>query len=249
MELFTRDGFQHSEAFRTDEKGKPYFTRQERCGRCGGAGGAEQWRFTGWTCYECGGTGKGRISVNKLYTAEQLAKLNATRDKAQARKASKAAEAAAKLEAERAAKRVQFEADNAELFNRVRAIVPSTDFAYTVLESAILRASLSDRQAEVLAKSIAEAERKATSGYIGVIGERREFTGDVTVCIVFPAQNYGWASKALYLVRVNGGLVKYMGTANLGAKGDTVTFTATISGHEEYKGEKQTLVERPKLAK
>jgi hypothetical protein len=28
------------------------------CNRCGGAGGADKWQMTGWTCYQCGGTGK-----------------------------------------------------------------------------------------------------------------------------------------------------------------------------------------------
>jgi hypothetical protein len=28
------------------------------CKRCAGAGGAERWRYSGWTCYDCGGTGK-----------------------------------------------------------------------------------------------------------------------------------------------------------------------------------------------
>lgn len=27
------------------------------CRRCGGAGGADQWRHTGWTCFDCGGRG------------------------------------------------------------------------------------------------------------------------------------------------------------------------------------------------
>ncbi|AYK20477.1 hypothetical protein C0073_022335 (plasmid) [Aeromonas veronii] len=34
------------------------------CGRCGGRGGSEAWSHTGWTCYQCGGTGKGEPARN-----------------------------------------------------------------------------------------------------------------------------------------------------------------------------------------
>jgi ssDNA-binding Zn-finger/Zn-ribbon topoisomerase 1 len=30
-------------------------TTTEPCQRCGGAGGAQAWKYTGWTCYRCGG--------------------------------------------------------------------------------------------------------------------------------------------------------------------------------------------------
>ena len=63
--LFTRDGAEYTGSFHSDDKGKPYFTRQERCSRCGGTGGAQQWAYTGWTCYQCGGSGKGETVTFK----------------------------------------------------------------------------------------------------------------------------------------------------------------------------------------
>ena len=39
------------------------------CTRCGGAGGSSKWHHTGWTCFNCGGSGRGgdkRINENGL---------------------------------------------------------------------------------------------------------------------------------------------------------------------------------------
>ncbi len=40
--------------------------KDDRCTRCDGAGGSDRWADTGWTCYQCGGSGRyGRVSRNK----------------------------------------------------------------------------------------------------------------------------------------------------------------------------------------
>jgi hypothetical protein len=36
------------------------------CKRCGGAGGGPQWQYTGWTCYECRGSGRG-VETRRVY--------------------------------------------------------------------------------------------------------------------------------------------------------------------------------------
>ena len=41
-----------------DRNGTKYYEGMVTCPRCGGQGGSDQWQYTGWTCYECGGTGK-----------------------------------------------------------------------------------------------------------------------------------------------------------------------------------------------
>ena len=88
---------------RTDRNGTKYFEGMCTCDRCGGAGGADKWAYTGWTCYECGGTGKVH-GTWKEYTPEYEAKLEARR-KARAEKyAQEHAEEIAKAEAERKAK-------------------------------------------------------------------------------------------------------------------------------------------------
>ena len=65
--LFTRHGGEYAGAVKFDGE-TPYFTQRKVCGRCGGRGGSDAWKFTGWTCYECGGSGDKGIETVKLYT-------------------------------------------------------------------------------------------------------------------------------------------------------------------------------------
>lgn len=51
-------GIISSRLIRTDRNGTRYYEGMVTCPRCGGAGGAECWKYTGWTCYKCGGSGK-----------------------------------------------------------------------------------------------------------------------------------------------------------------------------------------------
>lgn len=69
------------EYFKTDKNGTKYYM-DRRCRRCGGRGGADQWSYTGWTCYKCGGTGiDPNPQIIKEYTEEYAAKLEARREK------------------------------------------------------------------------------------------------------------------------------------------------------------------------
>ena len=61
---------------RTDKNGTKIY-EDYTCKRCGGMGGLEQWAYTGWNCYDCGGTGKARKpEIVKVYTPEYRAKLD-----------------------------------------------------------------------------------------------------------------------------------------------------------------------------
>jgi hypothetical protein len=65
---------------RVDKNGTKYYEGLVTCNRCGGAGCANQWAYTGYTCYECGGRGK-VIGKWKEYTPEYEAKLAERRRK------------------------------------------------------------------------------------------------------------------------------------------------------------------------
>ena len=88
---------------RVDKNGTKYYEGNVPCSRCGGAGGADKWQFTGWTCYQCGGTGK-MLGKYKVYTPEYEAKLEAKRKERHEKWEREHAEEIAKAEAERKAK-------------------------------------------------------------------------------------------------------------------------------------------------
>ena len=88
---------------RIDRNGTKYYEGDVPCSRCGGAGGADKWQFTGWTCYQCGGSGK-EHGKWKEYTPEYEAKLNARRKAKAEQYEREHAEEIAKAEQERKSK-------------------------------------------------------------------------------------------------------------------------------------------------
>lgn len=61
-----------------DRNGSKHYEGMVTCDRCGGRGGSDAWKYTGYTCYKCGGTGR----VYKKWierTPEYQAKLDAKR--------------------------------------------------------------------------------------------------------------------------------------------------------------------------
>ena len=84
---------------RTDKNGTKIY-HDYTCPRCGGAGGCDKWAFTGWTCYDCGGTGErlNKPQIIKEYTPEYRAKLDEqARKRAEKRLAKQVAEYEANL--------------------------------------------------------------------------------------------------------------------------------------------------------
>ena len=84
---------------RTDKNGTKIY-HDYTCPRCGGAGGADKWAYTGWKCYECGGSGErvDKPQIVKEYTPEYRAKLDEqARKRAEKRLAQRVAEYNASL--------------------------------------------------------------------------------------------------------------------------------------------------------
>lgn len=93
------------------------------------------------------------------------------------------------------------------------------------------------------------AERNALdslSTHVGEVGDRLTFEGEVVSCrykryFEDVADDGYW----IYKVRCGTDLVTYMGSKSLGQRGQTIKFKATVKRHSEFRGVKETLVNRP----
>src|SRR5215475_3221652 len=256
--LFTRYGTEMAATHRS-EKRKPIAIVPRKCGRCGGAGGHEMWRHTGWTCYDCGGTGKHKNGPEhvRLYTGEELAKLNAAAEKRAAKKAAKVAAEVAAAKAEAEARRGEFMAAHGALLAKAEPYKGKSEFVASVLAKATERAEISEKAAAALAAAVeriaAEEARKATAGYIGTVGERIKGL-KVTVMYVAsfaaPGFSYRNAMRTFNIVSMRtaeGNTVVVKSSSFYAEKGETLTITGTVKEHSEYRGEKQTRAERVKI--
>jgi hypothetical protein len=252
MEMFNRYGGIRVGNYQ-DEKGVPFFTYIAKCGRCGGAGGSDKWAHTGWTCFDCGGSGRSnRTARERLYTAEKLAKLNATADKRRATKAAAAAVVAAKMEAEAAARREVFEAANSDVLNYLRGRSENDAFAASLLSQADRTAALTDAQIDCVrtrieADKVREAKR-AASDYVGSIKDRIVAEVEVERIYSFERASFGgYGTETVHIVSMRdaqGNMLVSKSPRFCREKGSRLTIKATVKAHSEYQGERQTLVER-----
>lgn len=89
-------------------------------------------------------------------------------------------------------------------------------------------------------------ERKANSQFVGEIGERQDFILKHVYSRSFGGY-YGTVFIEIF-TDMDGNTIKYMGGASLDVEPDgEYTITGTIKKHEEYQGEKQTVIARPKV--
>lgn len=253
--LFNRAGKEYTGKPHHTAKGAPFYTAPHRCGRCGGVGGSQAWAYTGYTCYDCNGRGTTGTDTIKLYTAEQLEKLNAAKAKADAKRA-----AAAKVKADAAA---ALAAANAEAFRRDAAELIAlaaphmeNEFINDVITKALARNAISEKaEAAVrnaIARITAQAAARAASGYAGEVG--KPITADVTVERVYsfvrPQHVARWLTETVNIVTMrdsDGNALVYKGTSFCAEKGQALRIKATVKAHEVYRDEKQTTVQRIRL--
>jgi hypothetical protein len=246
--LFDRGGIERTPNGTVD--GKPVYRYETKCSRCGGAGGAEQWRHTGYKCFQCGGDGKGPVKAAKLYTAEKLAKLNASQAKRDEKRRLAAQAKADAIAAERDARRAMFLADNAGFIAKLRTLDGDywDGFASGFLERC---QDASPRQIEVVEAEIARRAAKAASCHVGAVNERVTLivtTEKVVDITVREASGYArFGSRFMFLARdSHGNRIVYKGNGDFPGEGQTATIKATVAEHAEYNGERQTMVQRPK---
>lgn len=111
-----------------------------------------------------------------------------------------------------------------------------------------------DRFAELKVKRDAEiAEQKAKSQHLGVASEKIELTVIVEKILEIDAPKFSRYDRDyadLYLMKDEAGnriVLKTKAYYNQINEGDTLKIKAVIKAHTEYKGEKQTIIQRMKL--
>jgi|6_EtaG_2_1085325.scaffolds.fasta_scaffold31537_3 hypothetical protein len=87
------------------------------------------------------------------------------------------------------------------------------------------------------------AAKRAASSYIGEVDTRQRFSAVVETVTCF--ENSYCEDRCVQRLRSGDDLIVYWGWAELGEVGDAVEFDARVKKHDEYKDEKQTVVNRP----
>lgn len=217
------------------------------CGRCGGAGGADKWKHTGWTCYDCHGSGRGAPRFTPAYTREQLDKLNAAQAKAQATRQRKADAKRAQAVAEADARRGEFMAANGAWIAEARELAGGVEFVADVLAKAEANAAITDGQRaavdKVVARAKANAAYKAQARHLGEVGDKVTVEGRV---IVTRSGRGDYGDWYFAVVKDARGMVVFKGSTSLGREDDVVRFVATVKACEYRDGEPQTVVSRPR---
>jgi len=93
------------------------------------------------------------------------------------------------------------------------------------------------------AKREERANADALSVHVGTVGERIAFEGEIVTSYEKTCE--GLSLYVINKVRCGGNLVTYIGSKSMGKVGEIVKFKATIKKHDEYKGVKSTVVNRP----
>lgn len=97
-----------------------------------------------------------------------------------------------------------------------------------------------------------EARQEKVTEYAGTVGKKITFTG--TVARLIPMENdYGYQTTSSMLVIVEDGAHVFKMFTSAGwawevEQGQEATITGAVKAHEEYRGEKQTVIVRPKKA-
>jgi hypothetical protein len=251
MEWFTRFGTKHDGAVESVDEvgGTAAYWNRELCHRCGGAGGFRHW--PGFTCFDCGGNRYEQPKLEKLYTAEKLAALNAAQAKRDAKRAAKAQAKAQKAAEALTIARDAFETANPGVIAEIARLAEANPFMASMNNRLATTGNLTEGQLNAVKTSLqrnaAREAARAASQHVGVVGERMELTVTVDVVIHLEAGGYGWAAPSIYLGRDSqGNRIVYKGTGNFAGKGETVRVIATVKEHGERQGELQTIIARPK---
>lgn len=207
--------------FKIDRNGTRYYL-DYTCPRCGGAGGGPQWAYTGWTCYECAGTGERKDpKVVKEYTPEYEAKLAERRAARRERELNKEAQ------------------ENG--FDTYEAWQEALAKAEQLRKEEKERAAALEKARKAISQYVGEIGQKITT--VGAFEYSAWF--DFRDPFGRPERMFVHTFKTpegnVLIWKTKKGLPQDLG------RGEPVEITGTVKEHIEYKDEKQTALIRCKI--
>ncbi len=259
MQLFTREGTKFDGIPSTDDAGRPVRFVSIGCDRCHVINGERLWIMgtengqpysrTGFNCWTCGNTGVRGERKERLYTAEQLARVNKAAATRNANRAEQERIAREQFLAAQDVARAAFLAEHSELIAKVAALRGEDENAFFNRAHVQLVRDLRAPTAalvQIVEAETAKRTANAASRWIGNIGDKVTLTLTVERIIVLRSHVYG--DNYINVCRTQDGhVVTYKGRVNLGSVGAACTVKATVAEHEWYDGVQQTAIQRPKV--
>ena len=235
------------------------------CTRCGGAGGSSKWHHTGWTCFNCGGSGRGGDKIDIIYTPEAFAKLEAQRAVRNAKKEAVAKAKAAEVEAARVANLdsnlIAFRAVEPQLAIDLapyadQEVTEQNRFLVSIAKQLFSTGDLTPSQIEsaksVIARNDALLLKKLNSRALGAVGDVIEVTVTCKKMIDFSYGSFPTIYRFLVILETaDGQTIKYIGNADAipYRAGESASIKAKIKAVEIYNDITQTVIERPRAIK
>lgn len=94
---------------------------------------------------------------------------------------------------------------------------------------------------------VKEGSEKKVSSWVGYQGERKTFS--LTIERLIPTSSE-WGNSYLHSSKdEDGNVITFFNRNKLGEEGETITITGTVKKRDDYKGIKQTVLNRVKVAK
>lgn len=251
-QLLTRDGAEFT-GTPTIIDGKPVRLVPVACHRCHVIGGQRLWVMgtengqpysrTGFDCWTCGNSGVRGERKERLYTAQELARVMKAAATREARKAEAARIAREQFELAEAARRAEFTTDNAAFIADLESL--DGEFWEGFRSSFMERACApTERQIALVRAAVAKRAADAASKFVGRVGDK--VTLAITVERILTLHDKVWGNNYITIGRTSeGSVVVYKGRVDIGQVGDTVTIKATVKDHQTYNGVRQTAVQRP----
>lgn len=238
--------------------GRALYLEPRFCSRCGGRGGSPAWAHTGYTCYQCGGTGGKHTVMRPCYTEARLAQLTDLADRKEKARREKADR---ERQADYERRQVEYKhwRDDPNLNHAAIEWVQEdregkSDFLLDMANRLNNLYIPTERQYEAMVNSytrhMEHVQRVSESKFLAEVGEK---LGPVRVTLT---RLLDWSNTDSYppiykymheMTTDDGQIVQYVGNSKQMnyRVGDQFLVAGKVKEHKEFRGQKQTCIERP----